>query len=72
MSDTVSYFEEHVPHDVQKKAYDNLAYELLDSYLSQVSEEEGEQRLMETLQNEIQPYLSQWYTNYKESKEITK
>jgi len=66
------YFEEHVPHDVQKKAYENLAYELLDNYLFQATEEEGEEALMKTLQNETQPYLSKWYTNYTESKEITK
>jgi hypothetical protein len=66
------FFEEHVPIQVQKKAYENLAYELLDNYLAVAEEDEAEERLMETLKNEIQPHYSKWYAKYTESEEITK
>ena len=55
-----------LPDDVQRKAFDNLAYELLDSYLEQHELADSEQRLMECLENEIQQHFNQWYTKYKE------
>jgi Fe-S cluster biosynthesis and repair protein YggX len=55
-----------LPEEVQKKAYENLAYELLDSYLKQHDPVVSEERLMQCLENETQPYLNKWYSQYKE------
>lgn len=61
----MKYFDE-LPTQVQEKACENLAYELLDSYIEQHEAEETQERLMSCLANEIQPHYSEWYAKYKE------
>ena len=55
MDDLMFYFNS-MPEEAQKKAYENLAYELLDTYLETMAragdEEDAEERLMKSLKDE--------------------
>ena len=50
MDDLMFYFNS-MPEEAQKKAYENLAYQLLDSYLYEYGED-AEERLMKSLKDE--------------------
>jgi hypothetical protein len=66
MSTENVYFET-LPEDVKKKAFENLAYELLDSYLDNHREDEDiEERLMETLESE--KFYYKYWAEYNDLK----
>jgi hypothetical protein len=59
----MSFFNE-MPEQVKHKAYENLAYELLDDYID--NHEEGvEERLMQGLKNE-KAWLNSYWVKWKE------
>lgn len=67
MSTEKVYFET-MPETVKEKAYEILAYELLDSYLEHHREDEDvEERLMEGLANE-KSWLSKYWAEYNDLK----
>jgi hypothetical protein len=62
----MEFFEE-LDSSVQEKAYEFLAYELLEEYLANANPDVAERRLMESLK--FHPNFICWYEKYE--KEVT-
>ena len=60
----MEYFNDLDP-SVRAKAMENLAYELLDSYLTDTDDDVIESRLMETLKGENRPNLAKAYDDWE-------